>query len=61
MDRQPNTFKKNLSDETIDHAFDNLPKEVQDETIDQIKQKLKLREQLVKYASSTIEYYKKRF
>ncbi|SEA45739.1 Calcineurin-like phosphoesterase [Flavobacterium gillisiae] len=49
---QAKYIQENLSDETIDHAFDNLPKEVQDETIEQIKQKLKLRRaQLVKYAS----------
>ena len=52
---QAKYIQENLSDDAIDTAFDNLPKEVQDETIDSIKHKLKTRrEQLQKYAS---EYY----
>ncbi|MES2239915.1 MAG: metallophosphoesterase [Bacteroidota bacterium] len=49
---QAQFIQENLSDESIDRAFDNLPKEVQDETIASIKQKLKLRKaQLTNYAS----------
>ncbi|WP_413997704.1 metallophosphoesterase [Flavobacterium sp. W1B] len=52
---QAKFIQENLSDATIDSAFDNLPKEVQDQTIESIKYKLKTRrEQLQKYAS---EYY----
>jgi hypothetical protein len=50
---QAKYIQENLSDEAINRAFDNLPKEVQDATIEQIKQKLKSRKaQLVKYASA---------
>jgi predicted phosphodiesterase len=50
---QAQYIQENLTDDIIDHAFDNLPKEVQDETIEQIKQNLKLRRaQLIKYASA---------
>lgn len=49
---QAKFIQENLSDASIDSAFDNLPKEVQDETITDIKQKLKDRKiQLVNYAS----------
>lgn len=48
---QAKFIQENLSDEAINHAFDNLPKEVQDETIAEIKKNLKLRRaQLTKYA-----------
>jgi hypothetical protein len=48
---QAKYIQENLSDSDIDHAFDYLPTEVQDETIAEIKQKLKLRRtQLIKYA-----------
>lgn len=47
---------KNLSDTEIDKAFENLPKEVKDETIDELKQQLKIRKtHLEKYAR---QYYK---
>ncbi|RVT77388.1 metallophosphoesterase [Flavobacterium sufflavum] len=49
---QAKYIQENLSDIAIDNAFDNLPKEVQDETIASIKQKLKLRKaELTNYAS----------
>jgi hypothetical protein len=45
-------IQENLSDEAIDKAFNNLPKEVQDETITKIKENLKARRaKLVDYAS----------
>jgi len=48
---QAKFIQENLSDEAIELAFDNLPKEVQDETITEIKNKLKFRKtQLLKYA-----------
>lgn len=48
-------IEENLSDTDIDNAFNNLPKEVQDETIESIKHKLKARKtQLQRYAT---EYY----
>ena len=53
---QAKYIQENLSDEDIDGAFTNLPKEVQDETIESIKQKLKSRKgNLESYAS---QYYK---
>lgn len=53
---QAKYIQENLSDADIDAAFNNLPKEVQDETIESIKHKLKIRKtQLQRYAS---EYYK---
>lgn len=53
---QAKYIQENLSDADIDAAFSNLPKEVQDETIERIKYKLKIRkEQLQHYASL---YYK---
>lgn len=52
---QAKYIQNNISDEAIDNAFHNLPKEVQDETIESIKQKLKSRkEKLNNYAS---QYY----
>jgi predicted phosphohydrolase len=49
---QAKFIQENLSDESIDTAFDNLPAAIQDETIASIKQKLKLRKaELTKYAS----------
>ncbi|GGA75152.1 hypothetical protein GCM10008015_14760 [Flavobacterium palustre] len=49
---QAQFIQKNLSDSAIDAAFDNLPKEILDETIADIKQKLKLRKAaLSNYAS----------
>ncbi len=45
-------IQENLSDEAIDNAFNNLPKEVQDETIIKIKENLKARRaKLVDYAT----------
>jgi hypothetical protein len=49
---QAKYIQEHLSDEAIDHAFDNLPTEAQDATIAKIKLNLKLRRaQLVNYAS----------
>lgn len=45
-----------MTDEVIDNAFHNLPKEVQDGTIEHIKQNLKIRrDKMPHYAA---EYYK---
>ncbi|MBF4487250.1 metallophosphoesterase [Flavobacterium sp. CSZ] len=52
---QAKYIQENLSDSDIDKAFKNLPKEVQDATIEDIKKKLKNRKKdLQKYAS---EYF----
>ncbi|MDX6183361.1 metallophosphoesterase [Flavobacterium sp. Fl-77] len=52
---QAQFIQDNLSDTDIDNAFKNMPKEVQDETVADIKQKLKNRKkELQKYAS---EYF----
>lgn len=52
---QAKYIQENLSDTDIDNAFKSLPKEVQDETIKDIQQKLKSRKrELQKYAS---EYF----
>ena len=49
-------IQEHLTDKDIDKAFTNLPKEVQDGTIQSIQENLKLRKnQLTKYATS---YYK---
>ncbi|MDC8099729.1 metallophosphoesterase [Chryseobacterium rhizosphaerae] len=49
-------IQQNLSDKVIDGAFRNLPKEIQDETIQQIQQTLKIRrDKMVHYAT---DYYK---
>jgi hypothetical protein len=49
---QAKFIQENLSDASIDAAFDNLPKEIQDQTITSIKQKLKHRKaQLLTYAN----------
>ena len=49
-------IQQNMTDEVIDNAFHNLPKEVQDGTIEHIKQNLKIRRsKMVHYAT---EYYK---
>ncbi|RUT69152.1 metallophosphoesterase [Flavobacterium cupreum] len=49
---QAKFIQQNLSDEDINNAFKNLPKEVQDGTIKEIEQKLKNRKkELQKYAS----------
>jgi hypothetical protein len=54
--KQAKYIQENLLDADIDAAFNNLPVAVQDETIESIKQKLKVRKiQLQHYAS---EYYK---
>jgi hypothetical protein len=51
--KQAKYIQEHLSDEAIDHAFDNLPKEAQDETIAKIKENIKSRRaQLVKYANN---------
>lgn len=48
-------IQENLSDDAIDNAFKNLPKEVQDKTISEIKENLKARKaKLTNYAS---DYY----
>lgn len=50
---QAKYIQENLSDKAIDEAFENLPKEVKDKTIDEIKSKLKNRKkELQKYAST---------
>ncbi len=52
---QAQYIQKNLTDSDIDHAFDNLPEEVKDETIADIQRKLKLRrDKLEVYAG---QYY----
>jgi predicted phosphodiesterase len=52
---QAKFIQENLSDADIDNAFKNMPKEVQDETVEDIKNKLKSRKKdLQKYAS---EYF----
>ena len=49
---QAKYIQEHLSDEDIDNAFKNLPKEVQDQTIGEIKRKLKNRKkELQKYAA----------
>lgn len=53
---QAKFIQENLSDADIDTAFNNLPVTIQDETIESIKHKLKVRKtELQNYAS---EYYK---
>jgi len=53
--REAKYIQDNLSEEDIANAFKNLPKEMQDETIESIKAKLKIRKNdLQEYAS---EYY----
>ena len=53
---QAKFIQENLSDADIDTAFNNLPATIQDETIESIKHKLKVRKtELQRYAS---EYYK---
>ncbi|KAF2517268.1 metallophosphoesterase [Flavobacterium foetidum] len=48
---QAQYIQENLKDEDIDMAFKNMPKEVQDQTVDEIKRKLKNRKKdLLKYA-----------
>lgn len=54
--KQAKYIQEHLSDAEIDGAFTNLPKEVQDQTIEDIKHKLKIRKtKLQDYAR---EYYK---
>lgn len=49
-------IQENLTDKDIDAAFDNLPKEVQDETLADIKSKLKIRKtKLEKFANRYFE------
>jgi hypothetical protein len=52
---QAKYIQENLSDVDIDNAFLNLPKEIQDDTIEQIKAKLKTRKKQLQYYAS--EYY----
>jgi hypothetical protein len=53
---QAKYIQENLSDQEIDRAFVNLPKEVQDQTIEDIKHNIKSRRELLtKYARN---YYK---
>jgi hypothetical protein len=49
-------IQNNLSDEDIANAFKNLPREMQDETIESIKRKLKIRKADLQYYAS--KYYK---
>ena len=53
--KQARYIQDNLSDADIDGAFTNLPKEVQDETIQDIKRKLKLRRN--ELHRSALQYY----
>ena len=54
--KQAKFIADNLSDDAIDKAFDNLPKEVKDQTISKIKAQLKIRKtHLEQYAR---KYYK---
>ncbi|MFV8369270.1 metallophosphoesterase [Flavobacterium sp. LB2R40] len=53
--KQARYIQENLSDTDIDGAFTNLPKEVQDETIKDIKRKLKLRRN--ELHRSALQYY----
>ncbi|MDI6050980.1 metallophosphoesterase [Flavobacterium sp. XS2P24] len=54
--QQAKYIQENLTDSAIENAFDNLPREVQDETIADIKRKLKIRKtELQRYAS---DYYR---
>lgn len=53
---QAKYIQENLLDADIDDAFRNLPKEVQDETLESIKYKLKIRKTQLQYYAS--EYYK---
>ena len=53
--KQAKYIQENLSDADIDGAFTNLPNEVQDETIKDIKRKLKLRRNELHQSAST--YY----
>ena len=53
---QAKYIQEHLSDADIDGAFTNLPKEVQDETIEDIKRKLKIRK--TKLQSYAKEYYR---
>lgn len=59
--KQAKFIEKNLSDSDIEDAFDNLPKEVQDNTIEVIKENLKSRRgKLTKYASEYFDVLQKR-
>lgn len=53
--KQANYIQDNLSDEAIEAAFDNLPAAVQDETLQDIKRKLKLRKKELQQSAS--QYY----
>ncbi|MFT3793325.1 metallophosphoesterase [Flavobacterium sp.] len=54
--KQAQYIVDNLSDDAIDKAFESLPKEVKDKTVDKIKSQLKTRKtHLTRYAR---EYYK---
>lgn len=52
---QAKYIRENLTEADIDNAFDNLPKEVKDETITDIQKKLKLRK--AKLEDYAIKYY----
>lgn len=52
---QAKYIQEHLTDADIDEAFHNLPKEVQDETIDEIQRKLKIRK--TKLQSYAAQYY----
>jgi len=57
---QARYIMNNLSDAEIDKAFENLPKEVKDGTIDKIKEQLKIRKtHLEKYAHQYYEVLQK--
>lgn len=54
--REAEYIQQNLSDKAIDEGFRNLPKEIQDGTIELIKKNLKIRrDKMVQYST---EYYK---
>ena len=53
--KQAKYIQENLSDTAIDAAFTNLPKEVQDQTITEIKRKLKVRRNELHHSAAT--YY----
>jgi metal-responsive CopG/Arc/MetJ family transcriptional regulator len=56
LEKEAEYIQQNMTDEVIDNAFHNLPKEVQDGTIEHIKQNLKIRrDKMAQYAA---EYYK---
>ena len=58
--KQAEFIQQNLTDDVIDHAFDNLPKEVRDATIKDIQEKIKIRRsKLAQYAQTYYEVLQK--